>query len=88
MPDYPQCLKYQAAYRVAFVTVVFFLGMACLTAAVPAFHNQVPVRAGKSRGARARVQGVASLAGVWRAAVVPLSRSALGRGGVNFELTE
>jgi hypothetical protein len=41
MSSYPQCLKYQAAYRVAFVATVFFASMTALTAAQPAFHNQV-----------------------------------------------
>mmetsp|Transcript_59837 Transcript_59837/g.120098 ORF Transcript_59837/g.120098 Transcript_59837/m.120098 type:complete len:435 (+) Transcript_59837:53-1357(+) len=40
MSSYPQCLKYQAAYRVAFVATVFFASMSALTASQPAFHNQ------------------------------------------------
>jgi len=38
--EYPQCLKFQAAYRIAFVCVLFFVTMAGLTAADPALHNK------------------------------------------------
>lgn len=37
---YPECLKYQAAYRVAFVAFCFFVTMTAVTAARPEFHDQ------------------------------------------------
>mmetsp|Transcript_18730 Transcript_18730/g.28272 ORF Transcript_18730/g.28272 Transcript_18730/m.28272 type:complete len:514 (-) Transcript_18730:167-1708(-) len=40
MGEYPQCLKFQAVYRVAFVCVLFFGACACVTAAAPALHNE------------------------------------------------
>lgn len=35
MASYPQCLRYQAAYRVAFVTTTFFVVTTIITAVEP-----------------------------------------------------
>ena len=38
--SYPQCAKYQAAYRVSFVTTCFFLIMAAVSSNKPHFHDE------------------------------------------------
>jgi hypothetical protein len=40
MSSYPECLKFAAAYRVAFATFLFFAANALITAFVPAAHNR------------------------------------------------
>ena len=40
-PSYPQCAKFQGAYRVSFCTTVFFLVMACLTSSRPQLFRSV-----------------------------------------------
>lgn len=39
-PSYPQCAKFQSAYRVSFCTTVFFFVMACLTSRKPQLHDE------------------------------------------------
>ena len=42
MASYPQCLHYQAAYRVAFVTTVFFVMTTIVSAIEPSWCSTVP----------------------------------------------
>lgn len=37
---YPDCLRYSAAYRVAFVTCLFFASMSAITAFAPDLHDR------------------------------------------------
>lgn len=39
MASYPQCLHYQAAYRVAFVTTVFFVMTTIVSAVEPSWYT-------------------------------------------------